>query len=194
MKIRDDLGHALSGASSASLGHYLAALHELQCYIGDPAATIDKALRESPAFVMAHVLKAYLHLLGTEPNAMPLAAECYRAAAELRADPRERGHLKAIGALVDGRWHEAGRALEDVSIEHPCDTLALQAGHQIDFFTGDSRMLRDRIARALPAWHRGMPGYHAVIGMYAFGLEESGDYHRAEAHGRMSVELEPRDG
>jgi len=55
-------------------------------------------------------------------------------------------------------------------------------------------MLRDRIARALPAWSRGMPGYHAVLGMHAFGLEECGDYARAEAQGRAGVELEPRDG
>jgi hypothetical protein len=55
-------------------------------------------------------------------------------------------------------------------------------------------MLRDRIARALPAWHPGMPSYHAILGMHAFGLEETGDYRRAEAQGRMGVELEPRDG
>jgi hypothetical protein len=55
-------------------------------------------------------------------------------------------------------------------------------------------MLRDRIARALPAWNEGMPGYHAVLGMHAFGLEETGDYTRAERQGRKGVELEPRDG
>jgi hypothetical protein len=54
-------------------------------------------------------------------------------------------------------------------------------------------MLRDRIARALPAWDAGMPGWHAVLGMHAFGLEETGDYAAAEAAGRRSVELEPRD-
>ena len=95
--------------------------------------------------------------------------------------------------LVDGRWRAAGRVLEDLSVEYPRDGLALQAGHMIDFFVGDSRMLRDRIARALPAWGRGMSGYHAVLGMHAFGLEETGDYPRAEAQGRLSVELEPRD-
>jgi hypothetical protein len=84
--------------------------------------------------------------------------------------------------------------LEDLSIEYPHDTLALQAGHQIDFFTGDSRMLHDRIARALPHWSPAVPGYHAVLGMQAFGLEETGRYERAEALGRESVELQPRDG
>jgi hypothetical protein len=55
-------------------------------------------------------------------------------------------------------------------------------------------MLRDRISRALPAWDRSIPGYHAVLSMHAFGLEETGDYTSAEAQGRASVEVEPRDG
>jgi hypothetical protein len=84
--------------------------------------------------------------------------------------------------------------LEDLAIDYPLDGLALQAGHQIDFFTGDSRMLRDRIARALPFWNADIPGYHALLGMHAFGLEETGDYARAEREGKLSVELEPRDG
>ena len=76
----------------------------------------------------------------------------------------------------------------------PHDLLALQMGHLIDFFTGRSRMLRDRIARAESHWHDGMPGRHAVLSMLAFGLEETADYARAEKTGRRAVELEPRDG
>ena len=73
---------------------------------------------------------------------------------------REQRHIAAAGALVDGRWREAARRLEDLSLEYPRDALALQVGHQLDFFLGDSRMLRDRIARALPAWDE-VPGWHA---------------------------------
>jgi hypothetical protein len=49
------------------------AVREFQCYIDDPVATIDRALADSPAFVMGHVLRAYLHLLGTEPAGLPVA-------------------------------------------------------------------------------------------------------------------------
>jgi tetratricopeptide (TPR) repeat protein len=111
----------------------------------------------------------------------------------LPADERERAHLAAAQALAAGRWLEAGQRLEDLSLRWPRDSLALQAGHQIDFFRGDSRMLRDRIARALPAWDAAIPGYHGVLGMHAFGLEETGDYAQAEAQGRRAVEMQPRD-
>jgi len=192
--MKDSVGYEVSGAGAQSLDALEHGLHEMRCYIGDPVATVERALAGSPEFVMGHVLKAYLHLLGTEPGGLPVARAAHETALALPANDRERRHLQAIGHVTAGRWRAAGRALEDLSVKYPRDALALQAGHAIDFFTGDSRMLRDRIARALPAWGRGVTGYHAVLGMHAFGLEETGDYARAEGQGRLSVELEPRDG
>jgi hypothetical protein len=192
--MKDSLGNPMSGADATSLAAFEQGVHELQCYVGDPVASVRAALERSPGFVMAHALQGYLHLLGTDPGPVRVARAAYDAAKNLPADARERGHLGAVRLLADGRWLEAGRVLEDVAIDHPRDALALQVGHLIDFYTGQSRMLRDRIARALPAWREGMPGYHAVIGMHAFGLEETGDYARAEAAGRKGIDLEPRDG
>ena len=192
--MKDFSGYELTGANAASLDLLEQAFHELRCYIGDPVATVDRTLEAAPELVMAHVLRAYLHLLGTEPLAIPVAREAHQKGAALPATDREKRHLQAINEVIEGRWRSAARVLEDLSIDYPLDALALQAGHLFDFFTGDSRMLRDRIARALPAWNRSIPGHHAVLGMYAFGLEEMGDYRKAEQQGRASVELEPRDG
>lgn len=192
--MQDSVGYKTSGASAASLATLEQGLHELRCYIGDPVATVERALAESPELVMGHVLHAYLHLLGTEPAGLALARSAIEAAQTLPANDRERRHLQAVRHLTENRWRDAGLILEDLSVDYPRDGLALQAGHLIDFYVGDSRMLRDRIARALPSWGKGIPGYHAVLSMYAFGLEETGDYARAEEHGRSSVELEPRDG
>src|SRR5258705_2734691 len=194
MTTRDSLGNAITGASAEGVAYYEQALKLLLCYIGDPLAETEAAIATSPRMPMAYALKAWLHLLGTEPAGVSVARAALRAAQGLPANPREKGHLGAIASLVDGGWYEAARTLEDVSIQFPRDPLALLAGHQLDFFTGDARMLRDRIARALPAWSEGMPGYHSLLGMHAFGLEESGDYAPAEASGRRAIELEPRDG
>ena len=56
---------------------------------------------------MAHVLKAWLHLLGTEPAGRAVADESNRAAAALPADERERAHLATSQALAAGRLQEA---------------------------------------------------------------------------------------
>ena len=194
LSLTDLHGLALSGAGAASVEHYENALHGLRCFIGDPIGEADAAIAADPGFVMAHVFKGYVYGLSTEAAAMPVARACFEAASALPATVRERAHVAALGHLAAGRWHQAGQMLEDIAIEHPRDALALQAGHQIDFFTGNARLLRDRIARALPSWDAAAPGYHALLGMHAFGLEEMGDYARAEAAGRRAVELEPRDG
>src|SRR5262245_53812044 len=194
MTIRDSLGHSVSGATPQAVEHFERACHELRCFIGDPLASANQALALAPEMVMGHVLVAYLNLLGTEPAGLVAAREALHHALLFPADERESAHRRAVAQLVNGRWHAAGLTLEDLSIRHPLDALALQVGHQIDFFTGHSRMLRDRIARAESAWHLGMPGYHAVLSMYAFGLEETGDYARAESLGRRAVGLEPQDG
>ncbi|PSM17585.1 tetratricopeptide repeat protein [Nitratireductor sp. StC3] len=194
MTVHDRLGFALSGASADSAEDYETGLAALQRFAGDPVDAVERALAASPAFVMAHVLKGWLYGLATEPEATKVARRCFEAARALPMTAREAGHVAALGALAQGQWHRAGLLLEDLTIEMPRDALALQAGHQIDFFTGNARMLRDRIARALPAWDAAMPGYHALLSAHAFGLEETGDYARAEASGRQAVELEPRDG
>lgn len=194
MAIRDEFGLTFSGATEAGFTPYSQAVRELLCFIGDPVASVDRAITQDPSFVMAHVFKGYLFGLATERDATAVARACHEAALPLAATVREEAHVLALGHLANGRWHDAARILEDIAIETPLDGLALQVGHQIDFFTGNARMLRDRIARALPSWQSGMPGYHAILGMQAFGLEEMGDYARAEKLGRAAVEIEPRDG
>jgi tetratricopeptide (TPR) repeat protein len=191
--ITDIRGHALSGATDQSLVHYEKAAHQLSLLSGDPVSTVNAAIAESPDFVMAHALRAWLYLLSSEAGAVPVAREALDKSWELPATAREKAHLAAIELLANGRWADASRVIEDVAIEYPRDLLAIQIGHQLDFFRGDSRLLRDRIARALPAWSEKVPGYHAILGMRAFGLEEMGDYAQAEKFGRRGVELEKRD-
>jgi hypothetical protein len=192
--MKDSAGHDLTGCTSPAIDLLERACFELRCYVDDPVATVDAALAVAPELVMGHVLRAYLHLLGTEPVALPVARESWERAAALPCNERERHHVRAVQLLCDGQWRAAGRTLEDLSVDYPLDGLALQAGHLIDFYTGDSRMLRDRMARVFPQWSKAVTGYHAFLGMYAFGLEETGDYAIAERLARQAIDLQPRDG
>jgi hypothetical protein len=150
--MQDSAGFDVTGANDLALALFERAQHEMRCYTGDPIATANLAIDAAPEMVMPHVLKAWAYLLGTEPAGIASARRSIRRAAALTSNEREQAHVAALDLLVAGRWRDAGRALEDVNASHPLDVLALQAGHLIDFYTGDSRMLRDRIARALPAW------------------------------------------
>lgn len=191
--MKDLRGNTVSGADTAALSIFEQAQAELQCYVGDPVATIDRAIAAAPRFAMAHLFKAYVFLAGTEVAGLPVARECREAAAASPTNARERQHLAAVDALIAGEYDQASERLEDILLDHPCDALALQIGHVFDYFRGDARTLRDRVARVLPEWSAGVPGYHAVLGMHAFGLEECGEYGRAEEAGRKAVELHPTD-
>ncbi|HSG95471.1 MAG TPA: tetratricopeptide repeat protein [Afifellaceae bacterium] len=49
------------------------------------------------------------------------------------------------------------------------------------------------MARVLYAWNEETPGHGFVLGMYAFGLEECGDYMGADAVGQQAIEINPAD-
>jgi hypothetical protein len=85
---KDSLGLRLSGTDAAGAAHYAKALHELQCFIGDPVGSVNAAIAESPGFVMAHVLKGYLYGLSTDHEATAVALASYEAARDLPASPR----------------------------------------------------------------------------------------------------------
>jgi tetratricopeptide (TPR) repeat protein len=189
----DAAGLTLTGASPQAAADYRQAVSLYHCLYGAPLTLLEQAIADSPGFVMAHVLKADMLLVGTSPEVIAMGAAAVEAARDLSATERERGHVAAAVQMAAGQFTAAGRILEDVSIAHPLDGVALQAGQLMDFMLGDNRMLRDRIARALPAWSPQMPDYHAVLGMHAFGLEETGFYDRAEAAGREAISLEPRN-
>ncbi len=69
--------------------------------------------------------------------------------------------------------------------------MAHQAAALTDGFLGRFHWVRDRSARALPLWSKDQPGYGIVLAFHGFGLEEAGDYARAEDQSREAAELEP---
>lgn len=194
MHRRDVSGLFVSGASATAADGYDVAVDCFHCYAGPAPELLEQAIADSPGFTMAHVLKAWMNLVGAPPEAQVEGLAAFQTAMTLGGDDREKGHVAALAALVSGEIQAASRILEDVAIEHPRDALALHFGQLCDYFTGDARMMRDRIARALPFWSESQPEYHAVLGLAAFGLEEAGYYARAEALGRKAVEIKPRNG
>lgn len=195
MMLKDVRGLEVSASSREAIDSFERALAMLQTYSGDPIAAIDEAIAADPDFVLAHCFKAHVLNLATERTPEPTIRAAIETAERLasRATQRERSHLAAARAWLDGDFGRSLDAFERVLNDHPRDALALQAAHIGDFFTGRSAELRERVARRLHAWDAGIPGFGVVLGMYAFGLEENGEYRRAEEMGRRAVELQRRD-
>ena len=193
--LTDARGCPTSTLSSASLQQYEQALELSVSYELDPLATIQKALDADPTFAMGHCLRAALAVMATDRSAVPMLKESVEAIEALgrRANDRERAHAAAARAWLQGDFAGAIRRYGDILLDHPHDLLALQVAHVGDFFLGSSSMLRDRIAQVLPTWDTSTPGYGYVLGMYAFGLEETALYSRAEDIGRRALDINRRD-
>ena len=164
-------------------------------FYADPVAAVDRALERDPAFVMGLALKGGIYATSSEKAAKPVLDEILARLKPLAAsaNSRERGHISALKSWRAGRFDVAVEAWGRILLEHPRDLLALQFAHLGDFLLGQSLMLRDRPSRVLHAWDRKVPGYGFVLGMLAFGLEESGHYADAEKAGREALELNARD-
>jgi tetratricopeptide (TPR) repeat protein len=195
MSVRDSRGMPLSTANPKSQARYEQAVDLVHGYFVDPMAVIDAALGEDPAFVMGYCMRAGYAVLFCD-TAMQAQLRSAVEAGEARigiANDRERRHLAAARAWLDGEFTLGTRRYGEILEAYPRDTLALQIAHIGDFFLGQTTMLRDRIAQVLPYWDASVPGYGYVLGMHAFGLEECGDYGAAEESGRRALQLNARD-
>ncbi|MGW1011553.1 tetratricopeptide repeat protein [Streptomyces termitum] len=197
MATTDRYGNTLHACTPEGAAHLDRAVEALLFFRPEVTGAVEDALAASPGSPDAQAFAAYLGTLGTEHTGAAAARERFARYADgldaAALPARERLHLAAAAACLDGDLHGAASLLEELSLAHPRDALALFAGHQLDFLTGDAVRLRDRIGGALSAWGRADEHRGALLGMYAFGLEESGHYRRAEEAGLAALERHPAD-
>ncbi len=192
--LRDRYGNEASTTSQAALMHYNEALNLIRLYRGDPVAALDRALEADPEFGCAWAARAGLLAQQTDKALLGEALKSIRAGAAANLTDRDRLHLEAAQDWHDGRFLSSTSRYARIAQDHPRDLVAQQYAHLGCFFLGLQAELRDWPLQALRNFHKGDDGYGPLLGMAAFGLEECGDYGRAESFGREAVELEPGDG
>ncbi len=195
MRLLDQFSLQLTTSDRSAVGHFDSAVRRMLTFQRDPLADLDRAIATDPGFLMAYVLKALILGLSTEKSLVADAQSTLSFAKRniIDASSWETKHVAAVEAWLRGQFSEACAAWEDILVEHPNDAIAMFAAHQGDFFLGQLSELRDRVARRLPEIEKGsaVEGYY--WGMYAFGLEEMGDYAKALDVGRRAVERDKND-
>jgi tetratricopeptide (TPR) repeat protein len=192
--LKDRYGNAASTKSEAALAKYNEALDLIRVYRGDPIAALDAALEEDPEFGGAWAARAGLLVTATDKAYAEETAKSLRAGAAANLNERDRAVLKGAQDWAEGRYADGTARFGRVAQENPRDVLALQYAHVGCFFLGLQSELRDWPLQALRAFKSNEDGYSYILGMAAFGLEECGDYARADIYGRQAVEIDPRDG
>ncbi len=189
--IHDAQGQALSGATAAAVRAYDEAVRAYNLVCGDAVGLYDSARQAAPEFAMAHLGKAWVFALANDPGLRPKAAALAETARDLALNEREAAHLAALTQLCRGARAAAVATLDRHLMSYPFDLVAHQAAALIDGFLGRFDFLRDRAARAVPLWSRDRLGYGTILALHGFGLEEAGDYARAEDESRQAADLEP---
>ncbi|MGE0767511.1 MAG: tetratricopeptide repeat protein [Hyphomicrobiaceae bacterium] len=191
MAPRDGQDHELSGATAEAAQSIDAATRAFILSYGDPIGYLDAAISGSPACAMAWLAKGWINNLSNDPKGIAAAQALLDTARGLPANERERAHAKALDFAIAGRWDEAVAVLDRHLMAYPLDLLAHQVALRLDGFQGRFHLGAGRSARALPQWSTATPGYGMLLSFYGFGLEELGDYARAEDVSRQAAEMEP---
>jgi tetratricopeptide (TPR) repeat protein len=187
---QDAQGHHLSGATEAA-ATYDQAVRAFNLVHGDAIGLFDAARQAAPDFAVAYLGKAWVFTVANDPGLRTQAAALVETARPLTLNEREQGHLAALSHLVQGARAAAVAVLDRDLMRYPFDLVAHQGAALTDGFLGRFHWVRDRSARALPFWSKDQSGYGTLLAMHGFGLEEAGDYARAEAESREAAELEP---
>jgi tetratricopeptide (TPR) repeat protein len=191
---KDQQGLTLAGSSQSAVA-FDRAIADYYGLTGDPVGSLKQALARDPDFALGGVAIAALFMIGGFRGDHPEVVDALSAAepAVRRASERERRHFAAANAWAEGKTARAILGWESILVDHPTDALALRLAQDAYYFLGRSLAIRDCAARVLPAWRRDNPLMSFVLGLYAFGLEETGDLDRAEDFGRQALAANPRD-
>jgi tetratricopeptide (TPR) repeat protein len=188
---QDAQGHDLSGATAAAVTGYDQAVRAFNLVHGDAVGLFDAARETAPDFAMAHLGKAWVFAVANDPGLLAKARALVETVRSLSLNEREEAHLAALSHLVQGARSAAVAVMDRHLMRYPFDIVGHQGAALVDGFLGRFHWVRDRSARALPLWSKDRPGYATMLAFHGFGLEEAGDYARAEDKSREAAELEP---
>lgn len=188
---QDAQGHSLSGADPATAGHIDDAVRAFTLNYGDANAHLISAQEISPNCAMAEILRAWMRILSNDHKQIAKACEALDRLPSNGRTERETNHVAALRLAAAGQWPSAVVQLDRHLMCYPRDLVAHQAALRLDGYLGRFHRGAGRSAQSLPFWSKDDPGYGIMASFYGFGLEELGDYARAEDVSRASAELEP---
>jgi tetratricopeptide (TPR) repeat protein len=164
-------------------------------YRADTPARLAALLQADPDFALAHCMQGYFFMLAYKQAVVPLAQRAAETAQALsgRTTERERRHLAALAAWIEGDLDRAIALWESILAEHPHDVVALRLAHFTNFWLGRPQAMAASIERVIGAWSPELPGYPTVLACRCFAQEECGNYGTAEPFGRRAIELDPGD-
>ncbi len=191
----DARGLPISTASAKAAAAYDYLITGYLTQRADTPVRLAAVLEADPDFALAHCMRGYFAMLGFKQAVVPVAVEAARTAEALAADitPRERSHIAALTAWIEGDLDRAITVWESILSAHPHDVVAFRLPHFLNFWLGRPQDMVGSVDRVMPAWSEDIPGYSTILACHSFAHEEAGNYLAAEPSGRRAIELDPGD-
>jgi len=197
IRVQNFDGLEFACASEKSVEQWDIVVESYAAYARDVGRQLKLLLEIDPNMPMAMCMKGYFgKMMGNQAQSGRAREMLDRIFGKYSADDmssREWLHVKALQAWCAGQNDEAVGFWEDILSQWPGDFVALRLAHFSHFYSGESEHIRDSVRRVLQHYGPEHPYHGYVLGMYAFGLEECGEYREAENFGRKAVDINPAD-
>lgn len=183
---------ALYSTSDLSAKRHLEeAVRAFTLNFGDTSAHLKSAEESDPDWLMPRIMTAGMLALSNDASQLASGRKLIEQVNTRTLSNREVENLKAVQLALNGSWPSAVASLDKHLMKDPQDLCAHQIALRLDGYMGRFHRVAARSARALPFWSKDEPNYAIMRSFYGFGLEECGDYARAEDVSREAAELEP---
>ncbi len=194
-QFEDVRGVAWTASSNSSACGLFSAIEHFLTYRADTMDILDAILENDGECPGAWILKGFLFVGARSLSLRPSALDAHaKAISVLVADnPREKLLAAALNAWATGDLKRAQVIFDAIVTDYPHDLLTLRLQHVNAIFFGRPDVLRTTVTRSLTDWDDEVPGAGIVYGMACMGLEETGEYERAERIGKRGADLEPDD-
>jgi tetratricopeptide (TPR) repeat protein len=162
-------------------------------HAAETGPNLQKLLLKHPRFSLGQAIRGFACMLLGRSEMTAVAREALISAEA--AEPgtaRETEFVLALKDWLNGSPTRSAHRLQAILNDHPRDALAMKLIQAIHFMMGRPHDMRQSIEGVLPVWDD-HPAKGFLLGCHSFTLEETGEFERAEAQGRLGVELAPKD-
>ncbi len=193
MQMFDDLCGTPTALPSTLIGDWNRVILGLLSHAAMAGPALNALLERAPDFALGQAVRGLSCLLLGRAEMVAIARKAYAAAiTSPTPTARDAAFVHALGDWLNGQPTRAAARLQAILTTQPHDALAMKMVQAILFVLGRPAAMRASIEGIMLAWDD-HPARGYLLGCYAFALEETGAYARAERIGREGVALCPDD-
>jgi len=159
----------------------------------DVTALLKEALDNDPECAIANATMGLMVHGAKNHSYAPKVSSLLESAKKYSSgiSAREQLYIQALEHAVDGKLNDTVKCYESILKQSPTDGFALCLCQSELFWLGNMEQSLAVSSSVANHWNDSVAGYSEFLGMYAFDLEEAGQYEKAQNAGQQALALNP---